>query len=70
LNAFVQSFDFAGLRIDESLRLFLESFRLPGEAPIISLILEHFADHWHRLISKIFKALVTLATFTPNITII
>jgi brefeldin A-resistance guanine nucleotide exchange factor 1 len=44
----VRSFDFAGLRIDESLRIFLESFRLPGEAPLISLILEYFAEHWHR----------------------
>jgi brefeldin A-resistance guanine nucleotide exchange factor 1 len=27
LEAFVQSFDFAGLRVDESLRIFLEGFR-------------------------------------------
>lgn len=46
LEAFVQSFDFAGLRVDESLRLFLEAFRLPGEAPLIQLVLEHFAEHW------------------------
>jgi brefeldin A-resistance guanine nucleotide exchange factor 1 len=43
LDAFVKSFDFNGLRIDESLRLFLETFRLPGEAPLISLIVEYFA---------------------------
>lgn len=48
LEAFVQSFDFVGLRIDEALRIFLEAFRLPGEAPLITLILEHFSDHWHR----------------------
>ncbi len=47
LSAFVKSFDFRGLRIDEALRLYLESFRLPGEAPLISLVLEHFAEHWH-----------------------
>ena len=40
LEAFVQSFDFAGLRVDESLRQFLESFRLPGEAPVIDLIIK------------------------------
>ncbi len=48
LEAFVQSFDFAGLRVDESLRMFLETFRLPGEAPLITLILEHYADHWQK----------------------
>ena len=47
LSAFVKSFDFKGLRIDEALRLYLEAFRLPGEAPLISLVLEHFAEHWH-----------------------
>ena len=48
LEAFVTSFQFAGLRVDESLRVFLESFRLPGEAPLITLILEKFADHWQK----------------------
>ncbi|CAG9864708.1 unnamed protein product [Phyllotreta striolata] len=48
LEAFVSTFDFTGIRIDEALRAFLETFRLPGEAPTISLILEHFAEHWHK----------------------
>ncbi|KAK6628289.1 hypothetical protein RUM43_002101 [Polyplax serrata] len=48
LDAFVKSFDFSDLRIDEALRLYLETFRLPGESPLISLIMEHFADHWHK----------------------
>lgn len=47
LEAFVKTFDFTDVRIDEALRAFLESFRLPGEAPTISLILEHFAEYWH-----------------------
>uniref|UniRef100_A0A182JR53 SEC7 domain-containing protein n=1 Tax=Anopheles christyi TaxID=43041 RepID=A0A182JR53_9DIPT len=47
LEVFVKSFDFAGLTIDQALRLYLETFRLPGEAPLISLVMEHFADHWH-----------------------
>ncbi len=46
LHAFVCSFDFQGLRIDEALRIFLESFRLPGEAGPIAMILEEFAAHW------------------------
>ncbi|KAG5880373.1 hypothetical protein JTB14_027280 [Gonioctena quinquepunctata] len=48
LEAFVKTFNFTNVRIDEALRAFLESFRLPGEAPTISLILEHFAEHWHK----------------------
>lgn len=47
LMNFVESFDFHGLRVDQALRLYLETFRLPGEAPLIFLVLEHFADHWH-----------------------
>ena len=39
-KAFVKSFDFTNSRIDEALRQFLECFRLPGEAPVISMIVE------------------------------
>lgn len=48
LDAFVKTFDFTEQRIDEALRSYLETFRLPGEAPTISLVLEHFAEHWHK----------------------
>ncbi|KAJ9591988.1 hypothetical protein L9F63_001500, partial [Diploptera punctata] len=48
LDAFVKSFDFTDTRIDEALRQYLETFRLPGESPLISLIMEHFAEHWHK----------------------
>ena len=48
LEAFVRSFDFHSIRIDEALRLYLEAFRLPGEAPLISLLMEQFADHWFK----------------------
>jgi len=47
-KAFVKTFDFTGLRIDESLRMFLQTFRLPGEAPLISMIMEIFGEHWHQ----------------------
>uniref|UniRef100_A0A7M5X4G9 SEC7 domain-containing protein n=1 Tax=Clytia hemisphaerica TaxID=252671 RepID=A0A7M5X4G9_9CNID len=43
LEAFVKSFELKDVRVDEALRCFLEAFRLPGEAPVISLILEEFA---------------------------
>uniref|UniRef100_A0A1I8MMY3 SEC7 domain-containing protein n=1 Tax=Musca domestica TaxID=7370 RepID=A0A1I8MMY3_MUSDO len=48
LMNFVESFDFRGLRVDQALRLYLETFRLPGEAPLIFLVLEHFSEHWHK----------------------
>lgn len=48
LEAFVQSFDFNNIRLDEALRLFLEAFRLPGEAAEIAMVIEHFSDHWHK----------------------
>lgn len=48
LSAFVKSFEFTGLRIDQCLRTFVETFRLPGEAPLISIIIEHFSSHWHQ----------------------
>lgn len=47
LDAFVKTFEFTDVRIDEALRSFLETFRLPGEAPTISMIMENFAEHWH-----------------------
>ncbi|KAI0212076.1 Golgi-specific brefeldin A-resistance guanine nucleotide exchange factor 1 [Lamellibrachia satsuma] len=54
LVAFLKSFNFEDTRVDESLRMLLESFRLPGEAPVISYILEHFADHWHKMTGETF----------------
>ncbi|KAF9421264.1 hypothetical protein HW555_002736 [Spodoptera exigua] len=47
LGAFADSFDYAGLRIDQALRMYLETFRLPGEAPLIFLVMERFAERWH-----------------------
>ncbi|XP_055312921.1 Golgi-specific brefeldin A-resistance guanine nucleotide exchange factor 1 isoform X3 [Sitodiplosis mosellana] len=49
LENFVKSFNFENMRIDLALRQYLETFRLPGEAPLIFLVLEHFADHWHKM---------------------
>ena len=47
LMAFIESFDLAGLRLDEALRVYLETFRLPGEAPLVAHLLEPFATAWH-----------------------
>ncbi|KAM8924081.1 Golgi-specific brefeldin A-resistance guanine nucleotide exchange factor 1 [Pelodytes ibericus] len=48
LESFVGTFLFQGLRIDEALRLYLEAFRLPGEAPVIHRLLEAFTEHWRK----------------------
>ncbi|XP_053306901.1 Golgi-specific brefeldin A-resistance guanine nucleotide exchange factor 1 isoform X2 [Spea bombifrons] len=48
LESFVGTFGFQGLRIDEGLRLYLEAFRLPGEAPVIHRLLEAFTEHWRK----------------------
>ena len=34
------------MRVDEALRIYLSEFRLPGESPLITALLEHFAAHW------------------------
>lgn len=44
LNAYMHTFDFAGKRADEAMRTMLETFRLPGEAPLIERIVTAFAD--------------------------
>jgi brefeldin A-resistance guanine nucleotide exchange factor 1 len=46
LKEFLNLFDFSGKRLDEALRLLLESFRLPGEAPLISTIVETFSEQY------------------------
>eukprot|EP00615_Pteridomonas_danica_P012316 CAMPEP_0114354854 /NCGR_PEP_ID=MMETSP0101-20121206/19787_1 /TAXON_ID=38822 ORGANISM="Pteridomonas danica, Strain PT" /NCGR_SAMPLE_ID=MMETSP0101 /ASSEMBLY_ACC=CAM_ASM_000211 /LENGTH=568 /DNA_ID=CAMNT_0001496521 /DNA_START=60 /DNA_END=1766 /DNA_ORIENTATION=+ len=43
LQAFLESYNFANKSIDESLRMILTEFRLPGEAQQIDRILEKFA---------------------------
>ncbi|KAJ7324448.1 hypothetical protein JRQ81_017468 [Phrynocephalus forsythii] len=48
LESFVRTFNFQGLRLDEALRLYLEAFRLPGEAPVIHRLLEVFTEHWRK----------------------
>lgn len=65
LENFVNSFDFTDMRIDTALRKYLETFRLPGEAPLIFLVMEHFADHWH--VSGEHKAICTHKIFANTL---
>lgn len=46
LEAFLDLFDFSGKRVDEAVRLLLESFRLPGESPLIERIVTAFAKKY------------------------
>jgi hypothetical protein len=46
LKAFLDCFDFSYMRIDEALRLFFLSFRLPGEPRVIDSILGTFAERF------------------------
>ncbi|KAI9667680.1 MAG: GDP/GTP exchange factor for ARF [Bathelium mastoideum] len=46
LGAFLDLFDFTGLRVDEALRLLLNSFRLPGESQLIERIVTVFAEKY------------------------
>ncbi|KAI8618119.1 hypothetical protein BC830DRAFT_1110414 [Chytriomyces sp. MP71] len=44
LKTFISLYNFKGKRLDEGLRLLLESFRLPGEAQLIERVVENFAE--------------------------
>lgn len=44
LKEVMLTFEFRGKRIDEALRLMLESFRLPGESQQIERVMETFAS--------------------------
>ncbi len=35
-----------GVALVDALRVFLESFRLLGESPVVERILESFSQHW------------------------
>eukprot|EP00041_Stephanoeca_diplocostata_P037714 m.1438472 g.1438472 ORF g.1438472 m.1438472 type:complete len:1564 (+) comp25091_c1_seq3:265-4956(+) len=47
MEAFILSFDVSELALDEALRKFLTTFRLPGESAVIERIFEKFAQHWY-----------------------
>lgn len=48
LHEFVNTFDFQNMNLDIALRIFLETFRLPGEAQKIQRVLEAFADRYYQ----------------------
>ncbi|CAG8543289.1 11263_t:CDS:2 [Funneliformis mosseae] len=46
MHAFVDRLDFTGLGFVDALRIFLQTFRLPGESQKIDRIMEKFADRY------------------------
>ena len=57
---FNRQFSFGGLSLLDSLRHFLATFRLPGESPVISRILELFSDQWLVIIIAVVTQFYTL----------
>ena len=47
LASFARLFDFSGLTLESALRLFLDSFRLPGESQKIERVMEAFAGRYY-----------------------
>ncbi|CAI9100301.1 OLC1v1037274C1 [Oldenlandia corymbosa var. corymbosa] len=47
LKEFTETFEFTGMILDSALRIFLETFRLPGESQKIHRILEAFSDRFY-----------------------
>ncbi|KAK8586829.1 hypothetical protein V6N13_085849 [Hibiscus sabdariffa] len=47
LREFVKTFDFSDMNLDSALRVFLGTFRLPGESQKIQRVLEAFAERYY-----------------------
>jgi len=46
LHHYVDALDFAGIKFDDAIRLFLSGFRLPGESQKVDRIMEKFAERY------------------------
>ncbi|GAB4840057.1 hypothetical protein Ancab_020766 [Ancistrocladus abbreviatus] len=53
LHEFAGTFDFQDMNLDTALRLFLATFRLPGESQKIQRVLEAFSERYHEQSSQI-----------------
>lgn len=53
LHEFARTFDFQDMNLDNALRIFLETFRLPGESQKIQRVLEAFAESYFEQSSDI-----------------
>jgi brefeldin A-inhibited guanine nucleotide-exchange protein len=55
-SCYVERMEFAGISFDNAIRLFLNGFRLPGEAQKIDRFMEKFAEHYHKQNPGIFRS--------------
>lgn len=53
LHEFARTFDFRNMNLDTALRVFLETFRLPGESQKIQRVLEAFSESYYEQSSNI-----------------
>lgn len=53
LHEFARTFDFRNMNLDTALRIFLETFRLPGESQKIQRVLEAFSESYYEQSSNI-----------------
>ncbi|XP_019455801.1 PREDICTED: ARF guanine-nucleotide exchange factor GNOM-like isoform X1 [Lupinus angustifolius] len=53
LHEFARTFDFKEMTLDNALRLFLETFRLPGESQKIQRVLEAFSERYYEQLPHI-----------------
>ncbi|KAE9615036.1 hypothetical protein Lal_00048107 [Lupinus albus] len=53
LHEFARTFDFKDMTLDNALRLFLETFRLPGESQKIQRVLEAFSERYYEQLPHI-----------------
>ncbi|KAI8612736.1 hypothetical protein BC830DRAFT_1135388 [Chytriomyces sp. MP71] len=67
MHAFVDLLDFAGLGFVAALRVFLQTFRLPGEAQKIDRLMEKFADRYCENNPEIFAKADTAYTLAFSV---
>jgi hypothetical protein len=58
MHAYVDAMKFKGMKFDHALRLFLNGFRLPGEAQKIDRLMEKFAERYIALCPVMSSTLV------------
>jgi len=66
MYAYVDQMDFYNMEIVSALRLFLEGFRLPGEAQKIDRLMEKFAARYHELNKKMANSTSNIEDENPN----
>ncbi|KAG0038848.1 Brefeldin A-inhibited guanine nucleotide-exchange protein 1 [Podila clonocystis] len=67
MHAFVDQLDFTGVGFVDALRMFLQTFRLPGESQKIDRLMEKFADRYCETNGKVFANADTAYTLAFSV---